>query len=132
MLSASLNDLLERAFSDGFTVENLSNATGVPVDLINRVNGKSLSQEDIKGLQILLYFLSQIYLEAVKDGKNLKNIVLVLVSHFGLAYDTIARYLDLTLDELNEFLEQPAIYNNTYNISLKLMNLFTSFVREKI
>lgn len=131
MLSANLNILLEKAFSDGFTVKNLSNVTGVPIDLINRVNDKDLKQEDIKKLQILLYFLSQIYLEDVKDGKNLKSIVHALVSYFGLAYETIACYLGLTVNELNEFLEQPATYKNTYNISLKLMTLFTSFVREK-
>ena len=119
MLSVDLHYLLEKAFSDGFTIDNLSNVTGV------------LTQEDIKQLNSLLYFLSQIYLEDVANGKNLKDIVHILVSHFGLAYDTIAHYLELKTSELDEFLSKPEKYRNTYNLSLKLMNLFTAFVRDK-
>ena len=37
MLSVDLHYLLEKAFSDGFTIDNLSNVTGVSIDLINRV-----------------------------------------------------------------------------------------------
>ena len=95
VLSVDLHYLLEKAFSDGFTIDNLSNVTGVSIDLINRVDDKKLTQEDIKQLNSLLYFLSQIYLEDVANGKNLKDIVHILVSHFGLAYDTIAHYLEL-------------------------------------
>ena len=131
MLSVDLHYLLEKAFSDGFTIDNLSNVTGVSIDLINRVDDKKLTQEDIKQLNSLLYFLSQIYLEDVANGKNLKDIVHILVSHFGLAYDTIAHYLELKTSELDEFLSKPEKYRNTYNLSLKLMNLFTAFVKDK-
>ena len=131
MLSVDLHYLLEKAFSDGFTIDNLSNVTGVSIDLINRVDDKKLTQEDIKQLNSLLYYLSQIYLEDVANGKNLKDIVHILVSHFGLAYDTIAHYLELKTSELDEFLSKPEKYRNTYNLSLKLMNLFTAFVRDK-
>ena len=131
MLSVDLRTLLQKAFSDGFTVENLSNVTGVPINLINRVDDKNLSQEDIKTLQLLLYFLSQIYLEDITDGKNLESVVSALVSCYGLTCNTIAHYLDLTTSELNEFLAQPDKYSNSYNISLKLMNLFVAFVRNK-
>lgn len=55
----------------------------------------------------------------------------MLVSHFGLAYDTIAHYLELKTSELDEFLSKPEKYRNTYNLSLKLMNLFTAFVKDK-
>ena len=34
MLSVDLHYLLEKAFSDGFTNDNLSNVTGVSIDLI--------------------------------------------------------------------------------------------------
>lgn len=118
MLSVDLHYLLEKAFSDGFTNDNLSNVTGVSIDLINRVDEKKLTQEDIKQLNSLLCFLSQIYLEDVENGKNLKDIVHVLVSHFGLAYDTIAHYLELKTSELDEFLSKPEKYRNTYNLSL--------------
>lgn len=131
VLSVDLHYLLEKAFSDGFTIDNLSNVTGVSIDLINRVDDKKLTQEDIKQLNSLLYFLSQIYLEDVANGKNLKDIVHILVSHFDLAYDTIAHYLELKTSELDEFLSKPEKYRNTYNLSLKLMNLFTAFVRDK-
>ena len=47
MLSVDLHYLLEKAFSDGFTIDNLSNVTGVSIDLINRVDDKKLTQEDI-------------------------------------------------------------------------------------
>lgn len=131
MLSVDLHTLLQKAFSDGFTDENLSKATGVPVGIFNHADNKHLSKEEIEALQPLLYFLSQIYIEDVTNGKNLENVVLALVSHFGLTYDSIAHYLNLTPDELKEFLAQPDKYSNTYNISLKLMNLFTAFVRDK-
>ena len=113
-----------KAFSDGFTNDNLSNVTGVYIDLINRVDEKKLTQEDIKQLNSLLCFLSQIYLEDVENGKNLKDIVHVLVSHFGLAYDTIAHYLELKTSELDEFLSKPEKYRNTYNLSLNFISDF--------
>ena len=124
MLSVDLHCLLEKAFSDGFTIENLSNATGVANDLINHVDDKKLTQEDIEKLNPLLYFLSQIYLEDTMNGRNLKDIVHILVSYFGLTYDTIANYLELKTSELDEFLSKPENYKNTYNLSLKLMHLF--------
>ena len=65
------------------------------------------------------------------NGKNLNDIVHILVSHLGLAYDTIAHYHELKTSELDEFLSKPEKYRNTYNLSLKLMNLFTAFVRDK-
>ena len=75
MLSVDLHYLLEKAFSDGFTNDNLSNVTGVSIDLINRVDEKKLTQEDIKQLNSLLCFLSQIYLE---DGKTFDRLILHL------------------------------------------------------
>ena len=43
----------------------------------------------------------------------------------------IAHYLELKTSELDEFLSKPEKYRNTYNLSLKLMNLFTAFVKDK-
>ena len=43
VLSVDLHYLLEKAFSDGFTIDNLSNVTGVSIDLINRVDDKILN-----------------------------------------------------------------------------------------
>ena len=62
MLSVDLHYLLEKAFSDGFTIDNLSNVTGVSIDLINRVDDKKLTQEDIIQLHSLLSFLSLLHL----------------------------------------------------------------------
>ena len=131
IISVDLHHLLKKAFLDGFTVEILSNVTGVPIELINRIEQGNLTQSDVAQLNVLLYFLSQIYLVDVSDGKYLENIVQTLVSYFGLSYIIIAHYLQLTTDELNVFLLTPEEYPNSFILTLKLMHLFTTFVRNK-
>lgn len=122
--------MLNNAYSDGFSAKTLARLTNVPEELILRCdNGELLSMEEIRKISSLQYLLEQLYLADIENGANLKYIVEGLENFFSIPGCTIASYIGLTEDELNVFTENPADYNNYYNLSLKLMHLFTTIVR---
>ncbi len=132
MVSYDFHDLLARCFTDGFTIESISKATDIPVELINRcyTNGK-LIQEDFHTLNYLLVVLTQLYAVDPDDDIYLKSMVETMNSYFKILPGTIAKYLGLDESELNAFLTQPKSYNDGYRISIKLIHLFTTFIRDK-
>jgi hypothetical protein len=132
MVLYDIHDLLARCFTDGFAVESISKATDIPVELINRcyTNGE-LTQEDIHTLNYLLFFLMQLYGFDPDNDIYLKDIVETMNSYFKIPPDTIAKYLGLDESELSAFLTQPKSYNDGYRISIKLVHLFTTLIRDK-
>ena len=132
MIMCDLHSLLEHFFSDGFTVESLSKATNISVELINRCyNGENLTKEDYHTLNYLINFLSQLYCCDMEDNAYLQNIVTVICNYFMISLSTIAKYLNLNVEQLNLFLDKPEHYPNGYNLSIKLMHLFMTLVRDK-
>jgi len=132
LYSYDLNDLLERCIEDGFTVESLSKATDIPVELINRYrsNGE-LTLEDIQTLEYLLFFLLQLYFVNPESDTYLKDMVETLNSYFKIPTPAIAKYLNLEENVLNIFLQRPDSLSSGDNITKKLAHLFTTFVRDK-
>lgn len=127
-----IHTLLEQSFSDGFTVESLSKATNISAALISRCyHGKELEQEEYFTLNYLLDFLTQLYCCDISDDKYLHNIVTAICDYFMIPLSTIAKYLNLSEEQLGIFLDKPECYTNGYNLSIKLMHLFTTFVRDK-
>ncbi len=132
MIMCDIHSLLERFFSDGFTAECLSKTSNISVELINRCyNGENLTKEDYHTLNYLLYYLSQLYLCDTEDSRYLLNIVTVICDYFMVPLSAIAKYLNLSVEQLHVFLDKPEHYENGYNLSIKLMHLFMTLVRDK-
>jgi Helix-turn-helix domain len=132
MIMCDIHSLLEHFYSDGFTVESLSNATNISVELINRCyNGENLTIEDIHTLDYLLNFLTQLYLCDTEDNSYFKNIVTVICNYFMIPIGTIAKYLNLSVEQLHIFLDNPEHYANGNTLSIKLMHLYMTLIRDK-
>jgi hypothetical protein len=132
MIMCEIHSLLERSFSDGFTIEGLSKATNISVELIDRCyHGENLVEEDLHTLTYLLVFLTQLYCCDTADSSYLQNIVTVICDYFMIPLSTIAKYMNLSAEQLSVFLDNPEHDTNAYNLSLKLMHLFTTLVRDK-
>ncbi len=132
MIMYDLHSLLERFFSDGFTVESLGKATNISVKLINSYyNGENLTKEDHHTLNYLLNFLSQLYCCDMEGNVYLQSIVTVMRDYFMIPLSAIAKYLNLSVEQLNIFLNEPEDYANGYNLSIKLVHLFMTLVRDK-
>lgn len=132
MIMCDIRSLLERFYSDGFTVESLSKATNISVELINRCyDDKDLTKEDLHTLNYLINFLTQLYLCDTEDDKYLQDIVTVICEYFNVSLNAIAKYLNLSVEQLRVFLDKPEHYANGYILSIKLMNLFMTLVRDK-
>ncbi len=124
--------LLEMYFADGFTMEGLSRTTGVPVPLLQRVRANDkLTMEENKQLNPVLYFLMQLYMCNTRDGAYLKDIVTATSTYFEVPPSAISKYLGLDKSQFELFLNKPEQYENGYELTIKLLHLFTSFVREK-
>ena len=127
-----IHDLMEKYFADGFTMEGLSKTTAVPVSLLQRVRANDkLTVEENKQLNPVLYFLMQLYMCNTKDGAYLKDIVTATSAYFEVPPRAISKYLGLDKEQFELFLNKPEQYENGYELTIKLLHLFTSFVREK-
>lgn len=132
MVLYSIYELLERCFAEGFTVESISKATDIPVELIVRCHNKGqLTPEDIHTLNYLLVFLMQLYAVNTDDNSYLNDMVLIMKSHFKIRSDTISKYLNLEENDFIIFLNKPESYNNSYSITKKIIHLFTTLIRDK-
>lgn len=127
-----IHGLMEKYFADGFTMEGLSKTTGVPVLLLQRVRANDkLTVEENKQLNPVLYFLIQLYMCNTSDGAYLKDIVTAISAYFEVPPSAISKYLGLDKTQFESFLNKPVQYENGYELTIKLLHLFTSFVREK-
>lgn len=124
--------LMEKYFADGFTMEGLSKTTGVPVSLLQRVRANDkLTVDENKQLNPVLYFLIQLYMCNTSDGAYLKDIVTAISAYFEVPPSAISKYLGLDKTQFESFLNKPDQHENGYELTIKLLHLFTSFVREK-
>lgn len=132
MVLYNIHELLEKCFADGFTVENISKATDIPVELINRCSSNEfLTQEDTQTLNYLLLFLTLLYGVDTDSDTYLKDMVGSMNNYFGIQLCTVAKYLNLYEHDIKEFLDHPKSFNDSYNISKKLIHLFTTLIRDK-
>lgn len=124
--------LMEKFFAEGFTMEGLSRTTGVPVSLLQKVRANEvLTVEENRQLKPVLYFLMQLYMSNTKDGAYLKDMVTAISAYFEVPPSAIANHLGLNKTQFEKFLNKPEQYENGYELTIKLMHLFITFVREK-
>lgn len=76
MQMRDIQSLLEQAFSDGFTVDFINKATGVPADLIRHCyDGEAVTQGEIRSVSQVLDFLALLYMTDTNDVSYLKDSV---------------------------------------------------------
>lgn len=132
MLTTDIQSLLRYFFSQGFTLKTLCNVTKLEPSLINKyMNDEILTEDELSSIKPLLYFLTQLYCMNKYDKEYLSNIINVMNVFFDVSLDAIATYLGLSIKDLESFIDNPYTYNDGHNLIIKLMHLFTTFVREK-
>ena len=123
MQMRDIHSLLEQAISDGFTVDFIYKATGVPADLIRRCyGGEAMTQDEIRNISQVLDFLVLLYMTDTTDVSYLKDSVEALEQHFGLTHTAIAKYLGMSEPDFDTFLENPKDHPDGYDISMKFMH----------
>ena len=123
MQMRDIHSLLEQAFSEGFTADFLSKATGVSADLIQQCyNGETMSQDEIRSISRVLDFLAILYMTDTNDVSYLKDSVEALERHYGFSHTAIANYLGMGEGDFDIFLENPATYPDGYKLSMKVMH----------
>ena len=123
MQMRDIKSLMEQAFSDGFNIDFISEATGIPADLIQRCyDGDALSRDEITNMSGVLNFLTLLYMTDTNDVSYLKASVEALEWHFGFSHTAIANYLGMREEDFDIFLENPAAYPNGHSLSIKLMH----------
>lgn len=124
--------LLDQYKADGFSLKCLSKVTDTSIDVIERCyNKEELNQDDVKELNTVLWFLGQLYCCDTNNKLYLHEIVLALCYYFEVSRIAVAKYLGIIEDQLSCFLDDPANYPNGYNLSIKLLHLFNTFLRDK-
>lgn len=130
--NADIWSLLEQFYSDGFTDETLSKAAGVPAELLEKCRKKeTLTREEYQELTYVLAFLSELYMEDTTNINYLKDLAAMLTWYFMVSNKAIANYLHLTEAEFETFLADPRNYPNGYDLSMNLMLLYVTLVRDK-
>ena len=130
MQMRDIRSLLEQAFSNGFSVDFINNATGVPADLIQRCyDGEAMTQGEIRSTSQVLDFLALLYMTDTTAVSYLKDSVEALEQHFGFTHTAIANYLGMRDEDFDIFMENPAAYPNGYKLSIKLMHFRSVLLR---
>ncbi len=132
MVVQDIQTLLEKFFVDGFSVDCLCKATGVSADLIKKISAKNtLTQNDCLSLKPALYFLTQLYACDADTTTYLNDISATICDYYGISPDAVSNYLGMDAAQFKTFLDNPQQYANGYAITIKLLHLFTTLVREK-
>ncbi|PJM75793.1 HTH domain-containing protein [Bifidobacterium simiarum] len=133
MATVSLEDLIARAMQEGFTVESLCLIAGITDQAtIHRLETLDFSGLDQETLNRINYVLSELYMHDFDSELYLIDIVETLHTMFRIPVEAIAAYTGFTTKQL----ESPSAMsheagNNSHSV-IKLLNLFTTAVREKL
>lgn len=132
MVVKDIQDLLCKFFADGFTMDCLCKATSVSSDLINKACTKEkLDMDEIMALNPVLYFLTQLYLSDTDTKTYLADMSSAMCEYYKMPMNAVSNYLGLDEAQYQAFLDDPERYSNGYNLTVRLLHLFTSLVREK-
>lgn len=132
MVVQDIQTLLDKFFADGFSMNCLCKATSVSVDLISKAHTKeNLSMDECMALKPVLYFLTQLYACNTDAKTYLEDISTTICEYYGMSMGAVSAFLGLDAVQYKAFLDNPEQYTNGYALTMKLLHLFTTLVREK-
>ena len=111
-----LGELLERYFEDGFTLDSLN--------LILETNIDDVSDCSVEDQVRIFEFLSFLYVQKISQDDYLLSIVDSLDEMFHITKESIAKYVGLSLNELDELIKNPTKHTDKLEAAFRLMNLF--------
>lgn len=124
-------DLMRKYISDGFTFESLSNITDASIEGLKRLYyDKPLSEEDKKDIDCASLFLMFLYMEPIGYDGYLESITELICVKFKLSQKAIAKYLGLDEVQFRCFIKEPEKLENGYQLTLRLLHLYTVFFRD--
>jgi hypothetical protein len=127
MLATDIRDLLRKCVKQGFSLDSISMATRLTVEELQRMLDDSYYlPDDYSRVSYLGIFLMLLYAVTPADHFYFTSLLDTLTTYFGISKEAIANYLGISIDELNSFDNSP---RKSY-IELKLMHLFTTFIRD--
>lgn len=132
MVVYDIEGLINRFFSDGFTVNCLCRATNVSSRLIEKVmQNEQLTADECLSLKPVLYFLTQLYAFDTSVNSYLSNLITAMCEFYDIPIDSICTYLGVDKKHLKQLItEGTKSWNETITL-VKLLHLFTSLVRQK-
>lgn len=132
MVVQDIQELLDRFFADGFSMDCLCKATNVSADLIEKArSGENLIMDECMALKPVLYFLTQLYVCDISNKAYLEDVSAAICGYYEMSLAAVSNYLGLDEAQFKAFLNDPEQYSNGYSLTVKLLHLFTTLVRDK-
>ena len=119
-----LEELLERFFEDGFTLDSLNLILGTEID--------DVSVCSLEDKEKIMEFLSFLYVQKINQDDYLLNIVDSLEEMFHITKESIAKYVGLNLNELNELIKNPTKHTDKLESAFRLINLFNAISKTAV
>lgn len=115
-----LKELLDITEAKHMSVSELCNIVDIPVTSTDSVNA-SLEEVDSDKLVNLMMYLLHLHTDEM-NSNYLTEKIESLCQHYHLSYDTICGFLNLTKEEMNQFLNNPQWGIAEYKLAAKLIN----------
>ena len=117
-------ELLEKYFDDGFTLDSLNLILGTDIG--------DVSDCSVEDQERILEFLSFLYAQKVNQDDYLLNIVDSLDKMFHIIKESIAKYVGLSLNELDVLIKNPAEHADKLEVVFQLINLFNAISKAAV
>lgn len=126
MFAADIRDMLRECVKQGFSLDSISMATQLTVkELQEMLDNPNYVPSDPARVHYLGVFLMLLYASPLDDF-YFTSLLNTLTTYFKISKEVIADYLEVSIDELNSYKNSP----QEHYIELKLMHLFTTFIRD--
>jgi hypothetical protein len=130
----NLHELLCKYLSQGFTLDTLSKITGFSEDaLIKIVNAPAFipqEKSEIRMFKYLHVFLTRMYDVSPMEQTFFRDLVSSLVNYFGISYDAIASYLDISVPELLSIINSKDCCPSKRQYELGILYLFSTLTHD--
>ncbi len=131
MILVNIHDMLKKCVGQGFSLESISLAAQLPIAELEKMLDDSTYVPAVQNSLLYLHvFLVQLYHVSPLDSDSFLELLNSLTGYFKISHEAIANYLDISIDALNSFISNPMKSSDQRAIELKLMHLFTTFVRD--
>ena len=126
MFCADIRDLLRNFVKLGFSLESVSMAVHIPVEDLQKMVESNYLPKNYRRVNDLGNFLMLLYDAKPSNDYYFTSLLEALTKDFKISKQAIANYLEIPVDELDSFRENP----RRHEIELNLMHLYTTFLRD--